>query len=53
MLRFPHFLDSRLIDDGKAVSLTHPPLFTPKNISRDRENNIKTDVQVPKSLRTT
>jgi hypothetical protein len=29
MLRFPHFLDNRLIDGGKVVSLTP---FTPKNI---------------------
>jgi hypothetical protein len=34
MLRFPHFLDNRLIDGCKVVSLTRRPLFTPKNIPR-------------------
>jgi hypothetical protein len=34
MLRFPHFLDNRLIDGGKAVSPTSRPPFTPKNIPR-------------------
>jgi hypothetical protein len=34
MLRFPHFLDNRLIDGGKVVSPTHRPPFTPKNIPR-------------------
>jgi hypothetical protein len=32
MLRFPHFLDNRLIDGGKVVSFTRRPTFTPKNI---------------------
>jgi hypothetical protein len=32
-LRFPHFLDNRLIDGGKAVSLTRRPLFTPQENS--------------------
>jgi hypothetical protein len=27
--RLPHFLDNRLIDGGKVVSLTRRPLFTP------------------------
>jgi hypothetical protein len=30
MLRIPHCVDNRLIDSGKAVSLTHPPQFTPQ-----------------------
>jgi hypothetical protein len=34
MLRFPLFLDNRLIDSGKVVSLTLRPPFTLKNISR-------------------
>jgi hypothetical protein len=34
MLRFPYFLDNRLIDGGKVVSLTRLPPFTPKNIQR-------------------
>jgi hypothetical protein len=29
MLRFPHFLGSRLTDGGKVVSPTHRPPFTP------------------------
>jgi hypothetical protein len=33
MLRFPHFLDSRLIDGGKVVSLTPRPHFTPQKNS--------------------
>jgi hypothetical protein len=28
MLRIPHCLDNRLIDDGKVVSPTHQPHFT-------------------------
>jgi hypothetical protein len=28
--RLPHFLDSRLVDGGKVVSLTRRPLFTPQ-----------------------
>jgi hypothetical protein len=28
-LRLPHFLDNRLTDGGKVVSLTHRPPFTP------------------------
>jgi hypothetical protein len=28
MLRIPHCLDKRLIDDSKVASLTHPPHFT-------------------------
>jgi hypothetical protein len=40
MLRIPHCLDNRLIDGGKAVSLTHPPHFLPNLIiiSRDIES---------------
>jgi hypothetical protein len=34
MLRFPYFLDNRLIDVGNVVSPTRRPLFTPKNIPR-------------------
>jgi hypothetical protein len=34
MLKFPHFLDNRLIDGSKVVSLTCWPPFTPKNIPR-------------------
>jgi hypothetical protein len=34
MLRFPHFLDNRLIDGGKVVSLTPRQPFTPKNFPR-------------------
>jgi hypothetical protein len=30
MLRFPHFLDSQLIDGGKVVSPTRLPPYTPK-----------------------
>jgi hypothetical protein len=30
MLSLPHFLDSRLIDGGKIVSLTSRPPFTPQ-----------------------
>jgi hypothetical protein len=30
MLRIPHCLDNRLTDDGKVVSPTHPPHFTPQ-----------------------
>jgi hypothetical protein len=30
MLRIPHCLDNQLTDDGKAVSLTHQPHFTPQ-----------------------
>jgi hypothetical protein len=30
MLRIPHCLDSRLVDGGNVVSLTHPPHFTPQ-----------------------
>jgi hypothetical protein len=29
MLRIPHCLDNRLTDGGKAVSLTHRPIFNP------------------------
>jgi hypothetical protein len=29
-LRFPHFLDNRLIDGGKVVRLTRRPPFTPQ-----------------------
>jgi hypothetical protein len=29
MLRLPHFLDNRLTDDGKVVSLMRRPPFTP------------------------
>jgi hypothetical protein len=32
--RLPHFLDNRLIDGGKVVSLTRRPPFTPKNVPR-------------------
>jgi hypothetical protein len=28
--RLPHFLDNRLTDGGKVVSLTRWPLFTPR-----------------------
>jgi hypothetical protein len=28
--RLPHFLDNRLTDGGKVVSLTRPPPFTPQ-----------------------
>jgi hypothetical protein len=31
--KFPHFLDSRLTDGGKAVSLTRRPPFTPQEYS--------------------
>jgi hypothetical protein len=34
ILRFPHFLDSRLKDGGKVVSPARLPPFTPKNIPR-------------------
>jgi hypothetical protein len=34
MLRFPHFLDIRLIDGSKVVSPTCWPPFTPMNIPR-------------------
>jgi hypothetical protein len=34
MLRFPIFLDSRLIDGGKVVSIMPRSPFTPKNIPR-------------------
>jgi hypothetical protein len=30
MLRIPHCVDNRLTDDGKVVSLTHRPHFTPQ-----------------------
>jgi hypothetical protein len=30
--RLPHFLDSRLTDGDKVVSLTHRPHFTPRKI---------------------
>jgi hypothetical protein len=30
MLRLPHYLDSRLKDGGKVVSLTRRPRFTPQ-----------------------
>jgi hypothetical protein len=33
MLKMPHCLDSRLIDGGKVVSLTHPPHFTLQNFN--------------------
>jgi hypothetical protein len=32
MLGFSHFLDNRLTDGGKVVSLTRRQGFTPKNI---------------------
>jgi hypothetical protein len=32
MKRFPHFLDSRLIDGGKVVSVMRRPPFTLRNI---------------------
>jgi hypothetical protein len=32
-LRFPHFLDNRLTDGGKFVSLTRRPPFTPQTNS--------------------
>jgi hypothetical protein len=32
-LRVPHFLDNRLTDGGKVVSLTHRPPFTPQEDS--------------------
>jgi hypothetical protein len=32
-LRVPHFLDNRLTDGGKVVSLTHRPNFTPQEDS--------------------
>jgi hypothetical protein len=32
-LRLPHFLDNRLTDDGKVVSPTRRPLFTPQEDS--------------------
>jgi hypothetical protein len=32
MLRFPHFLDNRLINGGEVVSLTRRPPFTPRNV---------------------
>jgi hypothetical protein len=32
--RLPHFLDSRLTDGGKVVSLTRQPRFTPRKIPR-------------------
>jgi hypothetical protein len=31
-LKLPHFLDSRLTDGGKVVSLTRLPPFTPRKI---------------------
>jgi hypothetical protein len=30
MLRIPHYLDSRLTDGGKVVSLTQRPRYTPQ-----------------------
>jgi hypothetical protein len=33
MLRVPHYLDSRLTDDGKVVSITCQPPFTPQEDS--------------------
>jgi hypothetical protein len=30
MLGIPHCLDNQLTDDGKVVSLKHPPHFTPQ-----------------------
>jgi hypothetical protein len=32
MLRVPHYLDNRLKDGGKGVSLTHRAPFTPRKI---------------------
>jgi hypothetical protein len=32
-LRVPHYLDNRLTDGGKVVSLTRRPLFTPQEES--------------------
>jgi hypothetical protein len=32
-LRLPHYLDNRLTDGGKVVSLTHRPPFTPQEHS--------------------
>jgi hypothetical protein len=32
-MRFPHFLDKRLTDGGKVVSLTRRPPFKPRKIS--------------------
>jgi hypothetical protein len=31
--RIPHFLDNRLTDGGKVVSLTRRPPFTPEEVS--------------------
>jgi hypothetical protein len=33
-LRVPHYLDNRLADGGKVVSLTRRPPFTPQEESR-------------------
>jgi hypothetical protein len=35
MLKFPHFLDNRLIDGGKVVSLTRRPPFTPSPLPKE------------------
>jgi hypothetical protein len=35
-LGIPNFLDNRLIDEGKVVSLKRQPPFTPRKISGTR-----------------
>jgi hypothetical protein len=32
MFWIPHFMDNRLTDGGKIVSLTHRPLFNPRSL---------------------
>jgi hypothetical protein len=53
MLRILHCLDSRLIDGGKVVSLTHQPHFTPHaydSLRREVLYNILIQFGVPMKL---